>query len=201
MTTKNKIIDISGLLIQDILKMQISEFRGVSTANLKQVTSRLVSAMNKRIKRLGKSEIGRLSPTYKAFEKHGKYSVKGLSRKSTIQEFKNLQESLKKKTSLSEFKKYRKELYKKLGVDFGNNIKLERKFWKVYHKFEESNKAFMNVKKGVSSDVLNFLSNNVDWKHKSQKEINQILNDKYKELKSTHKPYKSESDYFEDEGN
>ena len=198
---QDKKIDVGGLSVSDILKMNARDFRGVSTSNVKQITSRLVSAMNKRIVRLGKSEIGRLSPTWKAFEKRGKYSVKGLTRETTIQVFNRLKESLPKATSLSEFKKYRKELYNKLDLDFNGDLKTEKKFWELYNQFQEYDQSYANTKKGVSGDVIRFLSNDVDWKNKSVKDIKKIINKKIRELKGMKRAYKQESDYFEDEGN
>lgn len=198
---QDKKIDVGGLSVSDILKMNARDFRGVSTSNVKQITSRLVSAMNKRIVRLGKSEIGRLSPTWKAFEKRGKYSVKGLTRETTIQVFNRLKESLPKATSLSEFKKYRKELYEKLGIDFNGDLKTEKKFWELYNQFQEYDQSYANTKKGISGDVIRFLSNDVDWKNKSVKDIKKIINKKIRELKGMKRAYKQESDYFEDEGN
>lgn len=198
---QDKKIDVGGLSVSDILKMNARDFRGVSTSNVKQITSRLVSAMNKRIVRLGKSEIGRLSPTWKAFEKRGKYSVKGLTRETTIQVFNRLKESLPKATSLTEFKKYRKDLYKKLDIDFKGDIQTEKDFWELYNKFQEYDESYANTKKGISGDVINFLSNNVNWKNKSLEDIKEIINKKIRELKGMKRAYKQESDYFEDEGN
>lgn len=154
MAKPSKTINVNGLSVKDILKMNVNDFRGVSTANLKQVTSRLVSAMNKRIVRLGKSEIGRLSPTYQAFERRGKYSVRNLTRESTIQVFKNLKESFSKKTSLREWKVEREEVLRKIDLEFlKDDTQLESKFWKLYHDYESQDKRLQNIK-GVSSEVL-----------------------------------------------
>ena len=58
--------DVTGLTIKDIASLNKSTIDTLSKSDLSKVTSRLVSAMNKRIRYMGKSEIGRLSPTYQA---------------------------------------------------------------------------------------------------------------------------------------
>lgn len=200
-----KTIDVNGLSINDILKLNTSSFRGVSTANLKQVTSRLVSAMNKRIARLGKSEIGRMSPTYQAFERRGKYSVKGLTRESTMQIFRNLQESFHKATSLKEWKKERAEMLEKIDLSFlKDDIETERKFWKMYHEFESEDKRIQNIK-GVSSQVLaimkkKFMKSDNPSKRSIKWNITHEYNQMQKRLNQQRRG-RSTSSFFEDDGN
>lgn len=203
-----KFIDISGLTIDDILKMNITDFRGVSTANVKSVTSRLVSAMNKRIKRLGQTELGRMSPTYKAFEKRGKYSVRGLTRESTFQVFQNLKESFGKSTSLTEWKKEHKEILQKLHLDFDGDIDTEKKFWDLYHDYAEEDKRVSNLK-GISGDAINIIYKKFMVSKKTGKElsrrgikasITRAYNKKMAEKIKNNK-HKSTASVFEDMGN
>ena len=203
-----KTIDVSGLKIQDILKMDASDFRGVSTANLKQVTSRLVSAMNKRIKRLGKSELGQLSPTWKAYEKRGKYSVKGLTRESTLQVFQNLKESFGKSTSLSEWKIEHKEILQKLNLDFKGDIQTEKKFWELYHEYAEQDKRVQNIK-GISGDVINtiykkFMTSQKTGKELSMRGIKSSITRAYNKMmkeRNAKNRGRTTSSFFEDNGN
>lgn len=200
-----KTIDVNGLSINDILQLNTSSFRGVSTANVKQVTSRLVSAMNKRIARMGKSEIGRMSPTYQAFERRGKYSVKGLTRESTLQVFRNLQESFHKATSLKEWKKERAEMLEKIDLSFlKDDIETERKFWKMYHEFESEDKRIQNIKE-VSSQVLaimkkKFMKSDNPSKRSIKWNITHEYNEMQKRLNQQRRG-RSTSSYFEDDGN
>ena len=200
-----KTIDVNGLSVSDILRLNTSSFRGVSTANLKQVTSRLVSAMNKRIVRLGKSEIGRMSPTYQAFERRGKYSVKGLTRESTLQVFRNLQESFHKATSLKEWKKERAEMLEKIDLTFlKDDIETERKFWKMYHEFESEDKRIQNIK-GVSSQVLAIMKKKfMKTDNPSKRSIKWNITHEYNEMQkrlNQQRRGRSTSSYFEDDGN
>lgn len=200
-----KTIDVNGLSVNDILQLNVSSFRGVSTANVKQVTSRLVSAMNKRIARMGKSEIGRMSPTYQAFERRGKYSVKGLTRESTLQVFRNLQESFHKATSLKEWKKERAEMLEKIDLSFlKDDIETERKFWKMYHEFESEDKRIQNIK-GVSSQVLaimkkKFMKSDNPSKRSIKWNITHEYNEMQKRLNQQRRG-RSTSSFFEDDGN
>ena len=204
-----KTIDVNGLKIADILKMNVDDFRGVSTKNVKQITSRLVSAMNKRIVRLGKSEIGKLSPTYKAFEKRGKYSVKGLTRESTKTLFNILKESFSKKTSLTQWKQFRNETLEELDLTFlKDDIDLEKKFWDLYHKYEDESDILKNVK-DVSNAVLNYfkkrLERNPNARIGTSKEtIRNRINKLYAEMmneKSKSGETPSIPKRFEDNGN
>lgn len=225
-----KTIDVNGLSISDILQLNTSSFRGVSTANLKQVTSRLVSAMNKRIARMSKSEIGRMSPTYQAFERRGKYSVKGLTRESTLQVFRNLQESFHKASSLKEWKIQRektfKELksggeftrwneekqqwekvqrYKPINIDFlKNDSEMERKFWQLFHHWEEEDKRIGNIKT-FKYEFINFLAKKFERSGEpSERSIKWNITHLYNEMQKQSNfdnRNKSTTSFFEDVGN
>ena len=177
--------DVSGLSIKDISKMNKSQLDSLSPKDLSKVTSRLVSAMNKRIRYLGKSEIGKLSPTYQAYERRiekglgreGFYSVKGKSRSELNNLFKQLSKSLTNKVELSTgnevdlttargFKEYRKDVYNKLGVDLSQDIETERQFWELYRKYQEQDEEYSNTiksdegkKKHISDKILYYIAN------------------------------------------
>lgn len=193
-----KITNISGLMIEDIYQLNLGTIDDDKL--LKQVTSRLVSAMNKRIARLGKSEIGRLSPTYQRFERKGKYSVKGLDREQTIALANQLRESMKKRTSLKEWKAYRKETLNKIGIEF-NTIDDEKHFWEMYRNFEQNiAPETANWKTGGGSPVvMQLIKNRVDWERLSNEQKNKLVNDIYEasqKLKQNMSKYGVESDFL-----
>lgn len=210
-------IDVTGLSVTDLINMPTSEFRGVSTANVKKVTSRLVSAMNKRIKRLGKSEIGQLSPTYQSYQKRGKYSVKGLTRESTIQVFKRLQDSLKKSgTTLRGWKKQREKFFEdfkkpiseggKFGIDIDflkDSPETEKKFWELFHHFEDTDSRVANIK-SFKYQVMNMIAKKfMGGKRPTQRSIKYNITRLYNQMMEEERKSnrgRSTSSYF-DSGN
>lgn len=203
--------DVTGYSISDLMKMDISEIAQLNKSNISRITSRLVSAMNKRLKRLEKSEIGQLSQTYYWYKKKGSkgYSVKGLSKKSTISLFETLKERLSKEQStISGFKKYREQMYEKLGIkSFGKDIQTERKFWELYNKYAEtqSTKEAENWKKGGGSPVImQYIRNNLkDFESMTIEERKQKIDSLYEEMQLQEQSQMgmSESDFFDDEEN
>lgn len=118
-------INLTGLSIGDIAKMTKSEFNVYSESSQRKIVSRLVSAYNKRIRYLGKSEIGKMSPTYKAYEERkregqtGFISIKGKSQETISDMFTSLNKSLSSEsTTTTGFKKMRSDLYERLGINF-----------------------------------------------------------------------------------
>ena len=100
--------------------MNYKEFKKLDFKEQKRLTSILVSAMNKRIKRLGQSEIGRLSPTYQAYERRGNkpFSIKGLkSTDALFNRFESLAKSIQSATSVREWKTLRKQTLGKLNLE------------------------------------------------------------------------------------
>lgn len=65
---------VSGMSIDDIMNIDYDMFNQLSHADLKKVTSRLISAANKRIKRMEKS--GMTTPAMRAVQRGGTLSVK-----------------------------------------------------------------------------------------------------------------------------
>ena len=217
---KNKqSFDVSGWSIEDIAKIDISDLALMSTSNIKKITSRLVSAYNKRLARLERSELGRMSPTYQHAKKNKfvveqtaeytrigetfeRYSVKGLDAKSVVNLFQTLTQKLNLETStLKGFKAYRKRLYNKLGVKF-NDINTERKFWDIYHRYDETKDATNeNFKSGGGSPVImQYIANQMgDFSSMSAKEQQQVINKIYEDLKITEqKGRKTESSFMDD---
>lgn len=151
--TQKQSIDVTGLKIEDILEMDLY---GLDTPTTKAVASRMVSAVNKRLRRLAKSEEGRQSPTYINFVKRGGnfFSIreKNLNQvRETIKEMRNVLNS--KTSSLSGWKKIRQKRKKRLELNF--NIKMSNdnwnKAWEIYNKALE-NGGMKNVLKNLSSE-------------------------------------------------
>lgn len=140
--------DVTGLSIEDILKMDYDKILKMNEKDLKRVTSRLVSSANKRLVRLEKSEIGKNSPQYQNYKERGtKFSVKGKNRAQTLKEFKALKTFHESKTgSVRGFKKVRKQQAERLGeiklTEYQNN-----RFWKVYHELENNNSGVLQALK------------------------------------------------------
>lgn len=129
-------ISVSGLSVKDILSMRPEELLTLNKKNLSSIASRLVSASNKRIRRLAQTEEGQLSPAYQTYAKRGRqFSIKGKNVNQIRNEIKNMEHFLNLKTStVSGWNKVRKEAEKRIGKMTKAQSK---KFWKTYHRLEE----------------------------------------------------------------
>lgn len=202
--------DVTGVTIDQLIQMDFKELQKYNEASVKKITSRLVSAMNKRYRRLEASEQGRLSPTYQWFEKrkakgNGFYSVKGKSKSTTISLFKTLQEKMQQETStIKGFKEYEKRLYNKLNISFKTNeTELKKRFWKLVHLYDEqaTNDNSNWLSGGGSPIVFEYIANNLsDWEKMTIEQKNAKITQLYEETtgkQQTQKP-KTESDLFND---
>ena len=91
--------DVTGKSIRDIMNIAEGDFLSFSEKEQKLVTSRLVSAGNKRARRFIK--ITGQPINLKSYTSHGKFSVKGKTKKGgeLYKEFKRVKEFLSRKTS------------------------------------------------------------------------------------------------------
>lgn len=159
---------VDGMSIQDIMNMNPVELSRLSTRELKQVTSRLISSANKRIRRLGKSDIGQSSPAYIQAQKEfgGHFSLKsenieGASPKQVhnrvLELHAQVRDYLSKKTSsVSGWKDVRKDVNERLtgkSSEMALNTKYkEKRFWKAYRKLEEQSQGgILNSKSNPNS--------------------------------------------------
>lgn len=219
--------DVTGLSIKDVARLEKSQIDQLSKSDLSRVTSRLVSAMNKRIRYLGKSDIGRLSPTYIAFEKRknkglgrdGFYSVKGKDRMELVNLYKQLSKSLTHITTLESgeevevttvrgWKKHREDIFNIIGYDFKDDYDRERKFWELYRKYQEQNPSYKNYRKDVSDKVLTYIANEIGSDYTDSEENIKKIKDKVDELYEKVKGAENEeenetgvSQFFTDGGN
>lgn len=209
--------DVTGLSIKDIASLGKSTIDQLSKSDLSKVTSRLVSAMNKRIRYLGKNEIGRLSPTYQAYEKRvrkglgrdGFYSVKGKDPQQLKDLYRQLSKSLTSDvTTVKGWKKHRQEVFDKLGYNFNNDQDREKKFWELYHKFQEQDPSYKQYRKEISDKVLTYITNEIGSDYTDSEENIQKIKDKvdqlYEEFMTNESDQETEtgtSQFFTDGGN
>ena len=174
------------------------ELNTLSESDMKTITSRLVSASNKRIKRLVKAKRGTSSFAYQTIEERGrKFSVRGKNVNQVRQEFKLAKNFLSMKTStVKGWNKYRKEMEERTG-NATNGESLDwsdrtwSKYWKVYRRFEETHGG--TFKKGDSDRIQKMLTEIMESndKRKSADTFQQLIEDEYQQL--------YESNEFEDE--
>lgn len=219
--------DVTGLSIKDVASLGKSTIDQLSKSDLSRVTSRLVSAMNKRIRYLSKSNIGRLSPTYQAYEKRvqkglgrdGFYSVKGKSTQQLKDLYRQLSRSLTHKvtlesgeevevTSVRGWKKHRQDVLNQIGYDFNNDHDREKKFWELYRKFQEQDPSYKQYRKEVSDKVLTYIANEIGSDFTDSEKNIQMIKDKvdqlYEEFMGDESDQENEtgtSQFFTDGGN
>lgn len=182
-------MNVKGLKLDTILNMDWEQLNSLSESEMKQITSRLVSASNKRIRRLEQTTMGTSSFAYQKVESRGKkFSVRGKNLNQVKQEFKLAKQFLQYKTStVSGWKKYRSKMEKRVsGETYGESQQWKdatwKKFWKVYRRFEETNGG--TFKKGDSDRIqqmLHEIFTDEDKRH-SVDYFSDILDDKYNEL-------------------
>lgn len=147
--------EILNLANQGIERKNLTkeEFAKEHRNNLANITSRLVSAANKRIVRLGKSKIGQSSPSYQQAKKSLpdlRFSVRGKNWNQVRNTLKEVKEWLNYKTStIKGWKEVRANIRENVGMDFDSEYK-SKKFWEVYRRLYESNSGLI-TRKGSSS--------------------------------------------------
>lgn len=142
-------IDVTGLSVSDIMNISIDDFNKLNESDLRRLTSRLVSASNKRVRALENRDI--ISPAYRGLGTDTRFSTKlpkGINATQRVnalrQEFSRARSFLSAKTSTirgyNEFtSNVKTELAEKLGVSrktlSGINIS---KGYEIFHKLQES---------------------------------------------------------------
>ena len=132
---KAKTIEVTGLTVEDILNMDVNT---LGEKDLRAVATRLVSASNKRIRRLAKASGGKFSPAYARIEKMGRmFSVKGKDISGLRAEMAQMRSFMRLKTStVKGWKKVRKYISQRFGGRISDTQM--NTFWTVYRKLEES---------------------------------------------------------------
>ena len=185
-------MNLKGLTIQDIMNLSWEQLNSMGDVEMKQITSRLVSASNKRIRRLEKTTRGKSSFAYQTVEDRGRmFSVRGKNTNQVRQEFKLAKNFLNMKTStVSGWKKYRKATEDRMvGATGGESLNWKdgtwKKFWKVYRRFEEVHGG--TYKKGDSDRIQQMLTEimNSNDKRKSADSFQSMLDDEYESMIET----------------
>lgn len=214
-------INLSGISTRDLLSMDEdtlmdftrSQYRGLNLTKAEQrrayrkafaqVTSRLVSTANKRIRNLGKTSIGKTSPAYIKATKGAKFSVRGKNYNQLRNLFKVTKQFLRMKTStISGWEKIREDVEERIGEMTPWESK---KFWKLYRQLEETNGGFVDKTHAtrLSSDQIQtmlhqeIVESERGWKTRKDSiidSVNRKIDDIYKqEEEST-----QFDNYFED---
>lgn len=112
-------IQVGGLSIKDIMNIPMGELSTYSLTDIKNLTSRLVSAGNKRARRFI-AKYGANSIKLKSYTSKGKFSVKGIkTTKEALSEFERVSEFLSRKTSSIKGLKAYKKRFEAVAQDYG----------------------------------------------------------------------------------
>ena len=172
-------MDVKGLSIKDILNMDFADIQKLTRKELATVTSRLVSASNKRIRRLEKSELGE-SPAIRSLKSRtseSRLSVKGKSQGQLQRTFTEAKHFLNLKTStISGYKAVVKNIKKSISERTGKSISEidVSKLYSTLHKAQELGLVDKRGSKGSEqavNEIIDILERNPD------KSIDDIIND------------------------
>lgn len=140
-------MNVKGLKITDILNIDLDTFNNLNEKELRALTSRLVSAGNKRIRRLQKHEIN--SPAMQSLGKEKVFSTK-LSKDTSKQqkvnklraEFSRARSFLTSETStISGYKKFKTRTIKKIASDLNMPEKVVEKSLDINRLYDLLHKA------------------------------------------------------------
>lgn len=138
---KNKIdVDPTGLSWQDVITLDPTHIRGISEKSLAKLTSRLVSAYNKRAKRLEQSGLAESSPAYRGLMEAGKtrLSVKGKNYNDLMSVYADAKRLLTERSTFSIGGT--KDLIEKTAERIGHNFESKEesnRFWEAIDKLKE----------------------------------------------------------------
>ena len=156
-------IDVAGLTLRDVIELDPSHIKGLSNKSLARLTSRLVSAYNKRAKRLEQSGLADVSPAYRGLVKEGKtrLSVKGLTRNDLVSVFADAKRLLteRKTFSVAGTRAVMREAENRLGYRFRTKEEALR-FWEAMDKLKEmgigvDNRTSTDVQREVADMMFN----------------------------------------------
>ena len=188
-------MNVKGLKISDIVSMDWDRLNKLTEKDLRSITNRLVSASNKRIRRLEKTTRGTSSFAYQSVQERGrKFSTRGKNVNQLKQEFKLAKQFLGYKTStVKGWKEYRTKVEQRTGyATEGESLDWSErtwsKYWKVYRRFEETHGG--TFKKGDSDRIQQMLTEIMDSsdKRRSADSFQRMIEDEYEDM------YESEED-------
>lgn len=148
-------VNVSGMSVKDIINIGENIVK-YNRSDLARIVGRLVSTANKRIRKLGETKLGQLSPAYRSRmgitkykhseenkykrrkpRTYGFFTTVGKSRSQLLQEFKEAKGFLELKTStIRGWDTIRHDIEKELGVELDTQRK-RNKFWKVYRELTD----------------------------------------------------------------
>lgn len=173
-------MDVKGLSIKDIMNMDWSDVSKLTRKELASVTSRLVSASNKRLRRLEQSDYIGESPAYRSVkERTGevRFSVKGKKHGQIERTFKEAKHFLSLKTStISGYNKVLKNVRETIKTKIGRNVSNidASKLFDALHKAQELGLVDKRGSKGSDIAVgfiVDMLERNPD------KSVDDIINE------------------------
>lgn len=182
-------MNIKGLKISDIMDISWEKLNSLNLEDMRQLTGRLVSASNKRIRRLSTAKRGTSSFAYQYIEERGKtFSTLGKDINQLRTEFKTAKQFLSMKTStIRGWNKYRKEMEQRTGYITDDESKewsdsTWKKYWKVYRRFSETHGG--TYKKGDSDRIQQMLMNimNSNDKRRSVDSFQKMIEEEYTEM-------------------
>lgn len=200
-------MNVKGMSIQDILNLEFEDIQKLTRKELAVVTSRLVSATNKRIRRLEKSDLGE-SPAIRSLKERtgeDRLSVKNKKQGQLQKVFTEAKHFLNLKTStISGYKKVVKNIRKSVAQRTGKDISEVdiSKLYSTLHKAQEMGLIDGRGSKGSEyavNQIVDILEHNPD---KSIDEVIDDINDWYSEMyEEDFTDYDEEDDdiFFDDE--
>ena len=191
---------VKGLKISDIMNIDLDTFNRLNESDLRHITSRLVSAGNKRIRRLQSKDIN--SPAIQQLGKEKKFSTK-LPKGTSIQqrvnklrsEFARARSFLSAETStIGGNKRFRERTYERIAKETGVSTKqikkIGNKLFDLLHKAQErglvssyrGSKGSLQARNVIAEilvdnpnadedTILNWLDEQVDELYEDQEEL------------------------------
>lgn len=172
-------MNVKGLSIQDILNMDWIDVSKLSRKELANVTSRLVSATNKRLRRLEASPLGE-SPAYRSLltrTGENRLSVKGKKQGQLQHVFKEAKHFLSLKSStVGGYKKVIKNIKASISSRLGRDISSIdiSKLYSTLHKGQEMGLIDMRGSKG-SENAVNYITEILE--RNPTKSVDDIIDD------------------------
>ena len=146
MANKNKTIDVTGLSIQDIMDIDIDTFNKLGERDLRAITSRLVSAANKRIRAFEKKGIE--TPAMRSLGSDKRFTTKLAPNVNKTQrvnklrsEFSRARNFLQMKTSTFKgFRSYEKQVKEEFQKSTGRTPDSSQigRIFTILHKLQQS---------------------------------------------------------------
>lgn len=193
-------LDVSGVSIKDLDTLTFDDISRLSTDNLKILASRMVSATNKRIRRLEKANLAKYSSAYKNIKAKGKrFSVKGKKRGRLVNMIKEMRNFLKAQSgSVQGQKALNKKVNKMIGAKKPLSSGKLKSFWKNYRKFEESNFALLQSygdSDSVIREIQKYRDEGYSWRE-SLTRVKEKLEKAYEERELEESEYENEGDFL-----